>query len=187
MWLTSTLTGSQLLIPCCLQPGHGIPKQRGCSHYIYACVSNYHFHQSLSMDFYNVQSAKATQILLTGVFSCLMSWAVSSDQWQRQPKSCLPGSSVAFGHGRLHRINGRGNQNPSYRGLQLPLVMGGFIESMAEATKILLTEVFSCLWSWASSLDQWQRQLKSCLPRSSVAFGLIKLLQHVEAGNMLNF
>jgi len=52
MWLTSTLTGSQLLIPCCLQPGHGIPKQRGCSHYIYACVSNYHFHQSLSMDFY---------------------------------------------------------------------------------------------------------------------------------------
>ena len=52
MRLTSTLTDHQLLIPCCLQPGHGIPKQRGCSHYIYACFSNYHFHQSLSMDFY---------------------------------------------------------------------------------------------------------------------------------------
>ena len=116
--------------------------------------------------------AEATNILLAGIFSCLWSRAASLDQWQRQPKSRFLRSSVAFGLGRLHRINGRGNQNPAYHSLQLPLVLGGFIESMAEATKILLTRVFSCLWSWVASSDQWQRQLKSYLPGSPIAFGL---------------
>ena len=91
--------------------------------------------------------AEATKILLSEVSSCLWSWAASSNQWQKQPRSCFPGSSVAFDLGRLHRINGRGNQNPAYRGLQLPLVLGGFIGSMAEATNILLAGIFSCLWS----------------------------------------
>jgi len=41
---------------------------------------------------------------------------------QKQLKSFLPGFTVAFGLGQFHQINGRGNQNPAYRGLQLPLI-----------------------------------------------------------------
>jgi hypothetical protein len=61
-----------------------------------------------------------------------------------------------------------------------------YIAQNAEATQILLTGVHSCLWSWAVSSDQWQRQPKSCLPRPSVAFGLIKQPPTSQKGNMLN-
>jgi hypothetical protein len=80
---------------------------------------------------------------------------------QKQLKSCIPG-------------------------FQLPLALGGFIGSMAEATQILLAGLFSCLWSWAASSDQWQRQPNSCLPGSSVAFILIKLHQQVKNEYILN-
>jgi hypothetical protein len=61
-----------------------------------------------------------------------------------------------------------------------------YIAQNAEATQILLTGVHSCLWSWAVSSDQWQRQPKSCLPRPSVAFGLIKQPPTRQKGNILN-
>ena len=59
--------------------------------------------------------------LLQGFSARPLQPQASTHKWQKQLKSCFPRSAVAFGLGGLLRVNGRSNQNPARRGLQLPL------------------------------------------------------------------
>ena len=115
-------------------------------------------------------TTKATKFPLQRPYSCLWPTLISSGLWQRQLNSRFKGHIVAFDQHWFHRVYGRGNWIPAFFDKWLPLVLGSFIGSTAEATVFLLSSINGCLWSWWAWSGLQQRQLYSRFKGHLVAF-----------------
>ena len=67
---------------------------------------------------------------------------------------------AAFELGEFHRVFGGGSKILLPEARLLPLTMGGFIVSLAEAAKTCIPRRVCCLWSWSVSSGLWRRQQK---------------------------